>query len=236
VAQSTVHYHLRKAVATSADGDLAQPARRRGRRPRSGPPTRQLVAALLGEEISRAEIARRLGIAKSTVTYHARELGLETDTRFANRFDWSLVQAYYDDGHSVRECGRVFGFSTWAWHGAAKRGEVTPRPGFRPLDEVFAPNTRRNRGHLKVRLLRSGLRDGNCERCGISEWRGQPLSVALHHVNGDRLDNRLENLELLCPNCHSQTKNFGGRGGRPGMTRHEAAGRSGGPPAIRPLS
>ncbi|HEV3377193.1 MAG TPA: HNH endonuclease [Thermoleophilaceae bacterium] len=41
--------------------------------------------------------------------------------------------------------------------------------------------------------------------------RSQPLSMALHHVNGEGRDNRLENLALLCPNCHAQTPNFSGR-------------------------
>lgn len=75
-------------------------------------------------------------------------------------------------------------------------------------------NTRRNRGHLKQRLLRLMLKEDRCERCGICEWLDRPLAMALHHINGDRLDNRLENLELLCPNCHSQTENYGGRNGR----------------------
>jgi 5-methylcytosine-specific restriction endonuclease McrA len=59
----------------------------------------------------------------------------------------------------------------------------------------------------------AGIEDGKCERCGISTWRGAPLTTALHHINGDRYDNRIENLELLCPNCHSQTDTFGGRNG-----------------------
>jgi hypothetical protein len=46
---------------------------------------------------------------------------------------------------------------------------------------------------------------------GLSEWRGQPLPLELHHVNGDRHDNRVENLQLVCPNCHSITPNWGGR-------------------------
>jgi 5-methylcytosine-specific restriction endonuclease McrA len=113
----------------------------------------------------------------------------------------------------VRDCIRVFGFSSWSWHGAVKRGAVTPRPGFKPLEEIFAVNTRRGRGHLKNRLLQAGIKDGSCERCGISTWRGTPLTTALHHINGDRYDNRVENLELLCPNCHSQTDTFSGRNG-----------------------
>ena len=50
-----------------------------------------------------------------------------------------------------------------------------------------------------------------CE-CGItSEWRGKPIRLQLHHKNGDNSDNQLVNLCYLCPNCHSQTVNFGGR-------------------------
>ena len=61
---------------------------------------------------------------------------------------------------------------------------------------------------MKGRLLEAGLKQDRCEECGLTEWRGRPLSLALHHANGDGLDNRLENLVLLCPNCHSQTPNF----------------------------
>lgn len=206
IAQSTVHYHLRK-LQPSSEATRRPPGRRAGSQGR----TRELVAQLLARGLTRAEVARELGLAKSTVTYHARRLGQGADERFARRFDWSLIQAYYDHGHSVRDCMKAFGFGHGSWQLAVRRGEIVPRPRFRPLDEVFAPNTHRNRGQLKARLLTQGLKENRCERCGTAEWRGRPLSFALHHINGDRLDNRIENLELLCPNCHSQTDNFAGR-------------------------
>lgn len=218
VAQATVHYHLRRLKETQTEASGGRPGRRLSGRV----PTRDLIAHLLAQGLCRAEVARRLGLAKSTVSYHACKLGKHMDGRFAKRFDWATVQAYYDDGHSVRECAELFGFSKWAWSEAAQRGDVTPRPAFRPLSEVFAANTRRNRGHLKTRLLQAGLKDGACEMCGISDWAGNPLSLELHHINGDRLDNRLENLELLCPNCHSQTDTYSGRNGRRTQLRSNA--------------
>ncbi len=72
---------------------------------------------------------------------------------------------------------------------------------------------RTGRGHLKARLIAAGLKQDRCERCGISTWMDRSLSMHLHHKNGDGTDNRLPNLEFLCPNCHSQTDTYGGRNG-----------------------
>lgn len=209
VALSTVHYHARTLASESAVEVPPSP----GRRNRASPMTRQLVGSLLARGLGKAEVARRLGLAKSTVSYHARRLGIEPASECGKRIDWGVVQRYYDCGHSVRACATAFGFSTASWHQAVLRGVIVPRPGFRPAAEIFTRGTPRNRGHLKRRLLAAGIKDGCCETCGLAEWLGQPLSLALHHVNGDRLDNRVENLQLLCPNCHSQTENFAGRNG-----------------------
>jgi DNA-binding CsgD family transcriptional regulator len=206
VAQATVQYHLRKQ-----DRPPSTATRGRRRAVRDAPCTRDMVAMLLERGVSRAEAARRLGLSRSTVSYHAKSLGETIDRRFAARYDWEKVQSYYDAGHSVRECAAAFGFSTWSWQQAVRRGDVRARPTTRPFEETFAPNTHRSRGYLKARLLRLGLKQEKCETCGVVSWRGAPLSFALHHVNGDRLDNRLENLQLLCPNCHSQTDTFAGR-------------------------
>ncbi len=121
---------------------------------------------------------------------------------------------YYDAGHSVRDCVRAFGFSSASWADAVKRGSIVARPNAIPLDELLVAGIYRVRHNIKTRLLNEGLKENRRERCGIADWRGTPLSLALHHINGERHDNRLANLELLCPNCHSQTENFAGRNGR----------------------
>lgn len=78
-----------------------------------------------------------------------------------------------------------------------------------PIDRYLVKGRVVSRSHIKGRLVAEGHKKLQCEECGISSWRGRPLFLSLHHVNGDRLDNRLENLAILCPNCHTQTPNFG---------------------------
>jgi predicted DNA-binding protein YlxM (UPF0122 family) len=181
--------------------------------------TRVLVSRMLTDGMSRGEIATALSLSKSTVSYHARRLGHPVDERGARRYDWSAVQRFYDDGHSVAECVGHFGFSRQTWSAAVQRGAIVTREWVLPLERLLVADTYRSRHNLKNRLIRAGLKQNRCEACGLTEWRGRPLSMALHHVNGDGRDNRLANLEFLCPNCHSQTENFSGRGRR----RAEAA-------------
>ncbi len=64
---------------------------------------------------------------------------------------------------------------------------------------------------LKNRLLQEGIKIHQCESCGISEWMGQLAPLELDHINGINYDNRLENLRILCPNCHAQTDTYRGK-------------------------
>jgi 5-methylcytosine-specific restriction endonuclease McrA len=137
-------------------------------------------------------------------------------TLFADRrrrYDWAVVQRYYDEGNSVRACMQKFGFNVGSWEKARLRGEVRTRPpGGMPIDELLL--RRGSRRNVKIRLLGAGLIENKCDRCGISDWLGEPLSVHIDHINGDHLDHRLENLRMLCPNCHSQTDTYGARNRR----------------------
>jgi hypothetical protein len=62
---------------------------------------------------------------------------------------------------------------------------------------------------IKLKLYYFNLKKEKCEICGIKNWKNKKLSFHLDHMNGNHNDNRLENLRILCPNCHSQTDTFG---------------------------
>jgi 5-methylcytosine-specific restriction endonuclease McrA len=177
---------------------------------RGGHHTRKRVERLLNEGRPNAEVAAILGISTATVSYHARKLGVPPDRRFSKRVDWDAVQAAHDHGMSVRDCARKFGFHKGSWHKAVQRGAIRPRSHVIPIEELLVCGRRTGRDHLKARLVKAGLKQNRCELCGIDSWLGKPLNAQLHHQNGDGSDNRIENIQMLCPNCHSQTDTYGG--------------------------
>jgi 5-methylcytosine-specific restriction endonuclease McrA len=137
------------------------------------------------------------------------------------RYDWSAVQAYYDAGNSLRVCRQHFGFCIASWHKAVKRGRISPRPLAKPLADLLANSKART--NIKKRLMQAGLLENRCLECGLSEWLGERLVIQIDHVNGVRDDYRLENLRMLCPNCHSQADTYGRRKARPGPLQEEPA-------------
>lgn len=72
-------------------------------------------------------------------------------------------------------------------------------------------STYQNTGSLKRRLLKQGLLRYSCYECGISTWREKPLALQLDHIDGNRANNTIENLRLICPNCDSQQPTYRGK-------------------------
>lgn len=78
-----------------------------------------------------------------------------------------------------------------------------------PLEKILVKDsTYTNTHNIKTRLIKAKLKTGFCENCNRKTWCGRPIPIELHHLNGIRNDHRLENLQILCPNCHAQTKNY----------------------------
>lgn len=92
----------------------------------------------------------------------------------------------------------------------------------RPLEEILVANSSwSNTAALRERLIEAGLKERCGERCGLTEWQGEPIPLQLDHIDGDRTNNQLTNLRILCPNCHALTRtwcarNRGRRGGSVG--------------------
>lgn len=79
------------------------------------------------------------------------------------------------------------------------------------ISDILIENSGWSSHRLKLRLFKEGVKEKVCERCKRTEWEGFEIPLELHHKNGNHYDNRLENLEILCPNCHALTDNYSGR-------------------------
>lgn len=80
-----------------------------------------------------------------------------------------------------------------------------------PLNKILKKNSQFQSYKLKNRLYKEGLKKEKCEECGWSKKTASGrLPLELHHINGDFHDNRLDNLIILCPNCHSLKPNYRG--------------------------
>ena len=86
-----------------------------------------------------------------------------------------------------------------------------------PLDDVMVPGVQNTHtARLRQRLIEEGVKSACCEECGLVRWNGHPAPLQLDHIDGDRTNNVLGNLRILCANCHAMTPTWGARNrGRP---------------------
>ena len=86
----------------------------------------------------------------------------------------------------------------------AKKGQHKGSNVYRDSSHYLGENAKYIPSYrLKIKLIRDGLKEDKCEVCGNTEWLGKKLPLELHHIDGNHFNNTLDNLQILCPNCHS---------------------------------
>lgn len=150
--------------------------------------------------------------------------------------DWSknILKIIVENSESIAECLRQLGLKplgsnyrtfkkkvkefnldTSHFLGLA-HGRGKPRPDLakEPLETYLIENSSYDPHCLKRRLIKEKYLEYKCDDCGIATWRGKEIVLHLDHINGINNDHRIENLRLLCPNCHSQTNTYCGKNNR----------------------
>ena len=85
---------------------------------------------------------------------------------------------------------------------------------------TFIKDSIKKNGRTTLKAI-INLRGRKCECCGFTEWLGKPINLEIHHIDGDHNNNELENIQLLCPNCHSYTDNYCGKNMNTGKIKVE---------------
>jgi hypothetical protein len=81
----------------------------------------------------------------------------------------------------------------------------------KPIEYFLTKGSNHNTSHLKKRLIKENLLEEKCSCCNGTTWLDQPIPLELDHIDGDRFNNLLDNLRLLCPNCHALTPTYRGK-------------------------
>ena len=102
--------------------------------------------------------------------------------------------------------------ATEHWTGQAHlRGKTNPHVRRHPLQSILRRGTYYQSNKLRKRLLREGVLEAKCSSCGGVEWLGKAIPLELDHVDGDKTNNELYNIRLICPNCHALTPTYRGK-------------------------
>lgn len=147
--------------------------------------TLELLQPIVDSSVQWAEVCRKLGIKPFT----------GAQSHLKNRADKLGVR--YDH------------FRGQGW----SKGKILDNKR-RPIEQYLVKDSTAKSDSLRRRLIKDGFKEARCESCGLREWMGGPIPLELNHKNGDHWDNRLENLEILCPNCHALRPTNGGRNRR----------------------
>jgi len=141
-------------------------------------------------------------MAASSAAQAARLLGLTDTGNTVTRLKQKLKQNNIDTSHWT---GQLWSKGKTALDDARIRKS-------KPVQDIFTENSNASPHYVRTLILKKNLLDYRCLICcNDGTWMGKPVNLELDHINGNRKDNRLENLRWLCPMCHSQTETFCGK-------------------------
>lgn len=106
---------------------------------------------------------------------------------------------------------KLYGIDTSHFTGQGHLKGKTHKFNTIPLEEILVKDYEYNSNKLRKRLISEGIKEHKCECCGLNEWLGEPIPLELDHIDGDHYNNSLENLKILCPNCHAKTPTYRGK-------------------------
>ena len=183
------------------------------------------------------EIAAQHSVSEATVRRWRRKYGIKSKPRgprttkgvsrvtdeeitaaVPNSLNWSDLLRNVGLGesgsarHGFRQRVKARGLDTTHFSGRNRRIVLGHTGRKAPISEFLRNPRKVSSSHLKGRLIQEGMLENRCAECGQdSTWNGKHLVMQLDHIDGDRLNNLLENLRVLSTNCHSQTPTYRGK-------------------------
>lgn len=189
--------------------------------------SKEILENAILRRLSTREIANELGYGQTTIRYWLEKYQLETDKAKVNnsRFwdkealqkatEGAVTRSEILERLGKRASGSVYktlsnmamlhGIELPVNTGPGRQGKFkrsTPA-------EIFTEDSKAGRNVLLKHMLNTFNIEYKCVKCeNNGYWLGEEITLEIDHVNGNHRDNRIENLRLLCPNCHSQTETF----------------------------
>jgi len=178
------------------------------------------ILELHNQGFGTVEIAKQTGVTAATISYHKRKLNLPLNKQMhRDDRDWSSIQKDIDENilnhfEIVKKHNICRDTLTRAYkRGKVKRDKLPNELTTKEYADSWIGKEAKT-GFKRIlikRLVKEGIWKMECKECQLTEWRGKPAPLEVNHIDGNPKNNSIDNLELLCRNCHYFTPTWGNK-------------------------